>query len=375
MRVLHIYSGNLYGGIETFLVTLARYRHLCPTLDHHFALCFEGRLSRELEEAGATVRRLGQVQVRNPLSVWRARRKLREIFSNNAYDVAVCHSAWPQALFGNEARKAGLPLVFWLHGNTNGKHWLERWAARTKPDMALCNSKFTARTLHFIYPKVKSEVFYLPVAPPPKNYSEDERFAVRDELNTPRDATVIIQVSRMEDWKGHSLHLDALALLRDIQGWECWMVGGAQRLHEEQYQNEMKNKTARLGIADRVRFLGQRSDVSRLLAAADIYCQPNTGPEPFGISFIEALYARLPVVTTDMGGGSEIVDSTCGVLVAPKDEKELAETLRGLILNRELRLKLGAAGPVRAAQLCNPQRQMARLGEIFAQYLLKKEAA
>ena len=374
MRVLHIYSGNLYGGIETFLVTLARYQHLCPTLEHHFALCFDGRLSRELEEAGATVHRLGQVQVRNPLSLWRARQKLRGILSNKVYDVVACHSAWPQALFGNEAGRAGLPLVFWLHNNTDGKHWLERWAARTKPDMVLCNSEFTASTLQLIYPYTKSEIFYYPISPS-KNHSEDERLTIRDELNTPHDTTVIIQVSRMEDWKGHSLHLDALSLLHDLQTWECWMVGGAQRPQEEKYQNKIKSKAKLLGIADRVHFLGQRSDVPKLLAAADIHCQPNTGPEPFGITFIEGLYAGLPVVTTDMGGGREIVDSTCGVLITPKNEKELADVLRKLILNRELRLNLGMAGPARATQLCEPQKQMAQLGEIFMRHLLKKEAA
>ena len=48
--------------------------------------------------------------------------------------------------------------------------------------------------------------------------------------------------------------------------------------------------------------------VPRLMAAADIYCQPNTTPEPFGIAFVEALAAGVPVVTTAMGGPLEIVD-------------------------------------------------------------------
>src|SRR2546422_5237601 len=57
MRVLHVSSGNLYGGIETLLLTLARHRNLCPGLDQHFALCFEGRLSEELAAVGARVHR------------------------------------------------------------------------------------------------------------------------------------------------------------------------------------------------------------------------------------------------------------------------------------------------------------------------------
>ncbi len=75
----------------------------------------------------------------------------------------------------------------------------------------------------------------------------------------------------------------------------------------------------------------------RLLAAADIHCQPNTGPEPFGITFIEALYAGLPVVTTSIGGALEIVDGSCGMLVEPNDPAALAGALRRLIEDRELR--------------------------------------
>ena len=51
MRVLHVSSGNLYGGVETALVALARFRNLCPAMQPEFALCFEGRLSKELANA------------------------------------------------------------------------------------------------------------------------------------------------------------------------------------------------------------------------------------------------------------------------------------------------------------------------------------
>ena len=83
---------------------------------------------------------------------------------------------------------------------------------------------------------------------------------------------------------------------------------------------------------------------------------------PFGITFIEALYAGLPVVTTAIGGALEIVDGSCGMLVQPDDPATLAVALRELIENSELRARLGAAGPMRAAALCDPGRQMARLG-------------
>jgi len=174
-------------------------------------------------------------------------------------------------------------------------------------------------------------------------------------------ATAIAQTSRMEVWKGHGLLLQALGRLKDRPSWVAWIAGGAQRPQELSYLNSLKKAAATLGIEDRVMFLGQRSDVPRILEAADIHCQPNTGPEPFGITFIEALYAGIPVVTTAMGGAQEIVDDSCGMLVSPNDPQALAASLRQLIQDSALRRRLGAAGPARARHLCNPAAQLQKL--------------
>jgi glycosyltransferase involved in cell wall biosynthesis len=365
MRVLHVYSGNLYGGVETLLVTLARYQALYPELEHHFALCFEGRLSKELAATGASIHLLGNVRVSRPLTVWRGRRACRDLLARDKFDLVVCHSAWSQAIFGPVARSVRLPLVFWLHDATDGRHWLERWARRTQPDLVLCNSRFTAKSLANIYPHVKGETVCYPVSPPTAYYSNVDRAAVRAEFNTPEDATVIIQVSRMEAWKVHLLHLNALGELVDLPDWICWIVGGAQRPQEVGYLNKLKTTATRLEIAGRIRFLGQRSDIPRLLAAADIHCQPNTGPEPFGITFVEGLFARLPVVTTAIGGAQEIVDDSCGFLVQPNNSHSLAGCLRRLIQDRALRTNLGTAGPIRARRLCDPAIQMKRLNNLL----------
>ena len=365
MRVLYVHSGNLYGGVETLLVTLARHRDLCPPMEPHYALCFQGRLSEELAAADAPVHLLGNVRISRPWTVRQARRGLGDLLRREQFDVVVCHSAWSQAIFGPVVRSARLPLVFWSHDAINGRHWLERWARRTAPDLALCNSQFTAGRMANMYPRTRTELVYCPVAPPESSYSNTDRAQVRAELNTPEDATVVIQASRMEVWKGHALHLEALGMLRDLPGWVCWQVGGAQRPHEGQYVEKLKNAAARLGILDRVHFLGERSDVPRLLAAADVYCQPNTGPEPFGIIFIEALFARLPVVTTSIGSAKEIINGSGGLLVPPDDAYRLAGSLRKLILDSTFRAHLGAAGPARARTLCDPATQMGRLSELL----------
>ena len=375
MRVLHLYSGNLYGGVETLLVTLARYRHLCPNMEPHYGLCFEGRLSEELRASEVAVHYLGNVRVRRPLSVLKSRSRLKDLLRREQFDIAVCHSAWSQAIFGPILRGEGLPLVFWLHDAIDGRHWLERWAQLTPPDVAICNSYFTKDSLQTLYPRVRSEVIYCPVALPEVRYRKSDRAVIRQDLGTSIDTTVVIQVSRMEPWKGHRLHLQALSRLTDLPNWVCWIVGGAQRSYESEYFRQLIDMASRLGLSERVRFLGQRLDVPRLLAAADIHCQPNLGPEPFGITFVEALLAWLPVITTDIGGAKEIVESSCGLLVQPKNEDALAKALRKVIASPVLRAELGSAGPARAAQLCQPVAQMKSLRSLLFKYLKQSKAA
>ena len=364
IRVLHVNSGNQYGGVETLLVTLARLRHLCPAMEPRFALCHEGRLSRELADTGATVTVLGDVRISRPWTVWRARRRLRDLLNETPCDAVICHMPWSLVVFGKTARAAGKRLIFWAHGLHTGKTWLERMARLTVPDLAIVNSRFTAGGLSNLFRKVPAQVSYLPVALIEAPESGEWRTAVRSELQADERTAVIIQVGRMEEGKGHLLHLQALSLLRTAEPWICWIAGGGQNPAEERYVQRLRDTARQLGIIDRVRFLGERSDVPRLLAAADIFCQPNQHPEGFGITFIEALWAGRPVVTTAMGGAMEIVDSSCGVLVEPGNPAELASSLQRLIEFRELRGRLGSAGRTRALELCSPAKQINGLNEL-----------
>lgn len=364
VRVLHLHSGNLYGGVETLLTTLARLRHLCPDMDPHFALCYEGRLSRELIATGAPVHLLGEARISRPWTGWRARRRLKELVRQENFDAVVCHMPWPLAVFGGMLRASGQRLVFWAHSAHYGRSWLERMARRTAPDLAISNSRFVAGTIPNLFARVQAPVMYYPVALTETPERAAWREAVRRERGVDDDTAVIIQVSRYEAWKGHLLHLRALSQLKTGNRWVCWLVGGPQNAEDDRHFRAVQQTASQLGLGDRVQFLGQRSDVPKLLAAADIFCQPNQGPEPFGIVFVEALWAGRPVVTTAMGGALEIVDDSCGLLVEPDRPDRLAAALQSLIDSRELRTRLGVAGPAHARQLCDPASQIAALRDL-----------
>src|SRR5262249_11921639 len=110
------------------------------------------------------------------------------------------------------------------------------------------------------------------------------------------------------------------------------------------------------GIWERVQFLGERADVLDVMGAADVFCQANTRPEPFGLVFVEALSQGLPVVALAEGGIPEIVTPQCGILTS---SDQLSTAIQALVGDPSLRRRLGGNGPARAAELCDPERQTA----------------
>jgi glycosyltransferase involved in cell wall biosynthesis len=364
MRVLHVHSGNLFAGVETLLVALARHRDVCPAMRPGFALCFAGRLASELTELGRPPAILGAVRIRRPWTIVRARRRLAGVLRRERSEAVVFHGPWPYALFGGVVRRSGPASVVWLHGPLRRAAWLDRLATRVPPDLVLCNSRFTERSLDAFAGPPRSAVVYPPLTMPPD--PPDDRESSRAALGAPPGTVVLVQVGRLDPMKGNREHLEALALLRDVPGWVSWHVGGPQSAAQRRHLRELQAAVHARGLNGRVRFLGERRDVARVLRAGDIYVQPNTSPDAFGLSFVEAMLARLPVVTSGCGGALEVVDGSCGVLVPPADVVALAGALRELLVDGPRRLALGAAGPARARALCDPSRQLAALDAALA---------
>lgn len=348
MRVLHVASGRLYGGVERMLVTLAE--SAGGPFDFEFAIAAPGRLAEELRAAGATVHGLGDVRLGRPLTVWRARRRLDDLLERARFDVVLCHAPWAYAIFAPVARRRGVRAGWWQHDRATGRPLVERWARATPADLVIGNSQWTAASARTVQPRAPVAVVYCPVsiqAPSPS-----DRESTRASLGARTDDVVILSASRMEPWKGHRELLAAVAELPRDGRWVVWIAGAAQRPHEVEYQALLARDVSRRGLDGRVRWLGERRDVPALMRAADLLCQPNVTAEPFGVVFAEALSCGLPVVTTDMGGAREIVDQSCGRLVAPSDPQALAAALREMVLDGSLRMRLAVAGPGQAASRC-----------------------
>jgi glycosyltransferase involved in cell wall biosynthesis len=153
-------------------------------------------------------------------------------------------------------------------------------------------------------------------------------------------APLALALGRLHPNKGFDLLLEALAATREIHA--CIAGDGPLR-------SELERLAVRLGIADRVRFLGWRQDVPALLANADLLVCPSLH-EPLGNVVIEAWSAGLPVVATASDGPAGLIaDGENGILVplpgtSGGGSQALARAIERVCGDPELRARLGQAG-------------------------------
>jgi glycosyltransferase involved in cell wall biosynthesis len=224
------------------------------------------------------------------------------------------------------------------------------------PDQIICDSAYTAASVQRSFETPAPAVIHCPIE---RSLPERSRKLVRATLGVADDTLLILMVSRLEEGKGHKILLESLASLRALQ-WRLAVVGGAQGAQEVKYLEAMKNLAQRFGIAERVDFLGSRSDSSDLLGAADIFCHPHTAPESFGIAIVEAMAAGVPVIASAKGGPIETVGDS-GVLVPAGDVESLTGALSRLMSSPKLRSQLALSAQNRARAFCDPQRTLDEL--------------
>lgn len=150
---------------------------------------------------------------------------------------------------------------------------------------------------------------------------------------------VYLSVARLVRQKGHDVLLAAFAKQKDAA---LVIVGDGE------LKAALLQQAHRLGIADRVHFLGIRKDIPELMRAADCFVLASRW-EGFGIVLVEAMAAGLPIVATRVDGIVEVVEEgKSGLLVPPENVLALAEALRSMREDAELRNRIAAAVQNRA---------------------------
>jgi glycosyltransferase involved in cell wall biosynthesis len=164
----------------------------------------------------------------------------------------------------------------------------------------------------------------------------------------------------MTPQKGHAVLLEALTRLSPPASPPRLALVGDGDLRPA-----LEARARELGIADRVLFLGVRSDVPDLMRAADLLALPSLH-EGFGLVLAEAMACALPVVGSDTGPVPEIVENgRSGILFPPGDAAALAAALARLIDSPGLRAALGAQGRERAVAEFSFATMIGRLESLY----------
>jgi glycosyltransferase involved in cell wall biosynthesis len=129
------------------------------------------------------------------------------------------------------------------------------------------------------------------------------------------------------------------------------IIVGGPLFGEEAYAAELVRKVDALGLADRIRFLGFRSDIPVLMRSMDVVVHSSIAPEPFGRVVVEAMLAGRPVVASAAGGVLEIIeDGSTGWLYEPGSADALAKALRLVLDDNERAMSVAAFGQTHARE-------------------------
>lgn len=338
IRVLHFSS---------LLAGAAYFNNLWEQTDHDrvtyvFAtFTGEGEFSRQLEERGAPVYKMGIAKVNENID-WpdlpRAYRPLAEIVEKEKIDVIHPHLVFPTLLGVTLAKIKGKKSVFTRHHSDA----IQALKGTAKRNFYLMIERYLNRqSNHIIAPsRMVRDILINDEGVAPEKVSlipygqTFERFAEvtpeivaqkRAELKMDGNITLIC-VSRLFERKGHIYLFEALAsLLREGLKAKLYLLGTGD------YETVLRSKLKELGIEGDVEFLGFQQNILPIIACADIIVHPSL-EDALSQSLIESLMLGRPIVATDISGAADTLDGgKYGKLVEPANSKAFEKGLRETI--------------------------------------------
>lgn len=158
-----------------------------------------------------------------------------------------------------------------------------------------------------------------------------DRQSIRCEFGIPEQGSIVLFVGRMLKRKGIDTILDALEPILEDQNLYVLYVGGADTpecffADDRGLLERLQTRIKESKMDRRVKFLGRRQDVPRLMASSDILVHP-ARTEGFGLILAEAMAAGLPVVASNVDGIPEVLKGTNSIMVPPDDPQALREAV------------------------------------------------
>lgn len=273
------------------------------------------------------------------IALFRCVRKMRP-------DVVHAHWVIPQgcvAVLAKMAQKT--PTIITLHGGdafalTAGLlQKLKRFALR-RSDAWTTNTRTTSNAVVGDQPVLQPMV--IPMGVDVEHFASGKPEQLR--ARVPEDTQVVLFVGRLVEKKGVEDLIRAFSLLPDLTRTRLWIVGDGE------LKKELQSLAEQTGIAQQTTFWGRmpNDQLPDFYAAADLFVGPSVvaasgDTEGQGVVFLEAMAAGLCVLATKAGGIGEVVeDGRTGVLVEPRNPRQLADAMAQLLIDERRRSALAA---------------------------------
>jgi len=221
-----------------------------------------------------------------------------------------------------------------LAGHAHRYNEFRRFSAAMKADILVAVSEYVAQGVHEcfnVWPSV------IPNGVNVDHFKPESQSipSVRAKLGVGTDDRILMTCCSLEPRKGVQHIINALPkVVAEFQN-VCLIVVG-----DGWYKAALSSEVKRLGLSDRVMFLGNRKDVHELYSAADVFLLLSEY-EAFGIVVLEAMASGTPVVVSVGSAFPEIVPEKCGLRVEPTDSSQVAHAIHSLLGDDALRLNLG----------------------------------
>ncbi|MEU6748204.1 glycosyltransferase [Spirillospora sp. NPDC046719] len=317
-----------------------------------------GDLTPAAHAAGMEIVQVGplvpQISPRDDLA---ALKTLTRVLAEGRYDVVHTHSAKGGVIGRVAAARAGVPrIVHTWHGFpfNEFQSWarrrvyirLERIAAkRTDAFLAIGSETVTTALRLGLATPERIRLSWPAVDVDAYATAAGSRAQARRRLDLPLGVKVVGAIGRLTFQKGPEIFAKALARLPD-DVFGLWVGGGPMA-------DELDALTAKLGIGERMRWLGHRDDVAEVLPAFDLMAMPSRW-EGLPCVLVEAIGAGIPLVATAVPSNQDLVlAGETGMLVPPEDPERLAGAIGALLDD-----------PAAAARMA--ERARARIGDWFS---------
>lgn len=283
---------------------------------------------------------------RSPFSLKniKAYKQLKEIMKSQDFDAVHCHSPMGGVLARLAAKSIGLsPVVYTAHGfhfydGAPRLNWLiyynvEKYLSKFTDTIVTINKEDYARAKTF---KSKNVISVPGIGVDSSKFDnvKVDKIKKREELEIPQGAVVLLSIGEMIKRKNHEIALKALAQLKNRN--YVFLVCGRGEL-----ENHLKDLAQKLGIGDKVRFLGFRNDIPEICIASDIFVFPSY-QEGLPVSVMEAMSAGLPIIASRIRGNTDLIQNgNGGYLNEPDDFWGIAKSIDKVIENEKLRAEMG----------------------------------